>query len=207
MFETGSEGRAGRYNTDQMKLDQNVRHRRSIRLKGYDYSQPGAYFVTIVAHEHANIFGEIRNNELVLNHPGNIIQETWMHLPDFFPIRLDEWVLMPNHLHGIIWILEHRRGEASTSIDASPLDTPIGTKPSSVGAVIQNFKSVSTRKINQMIQGSRAGEINLANLTPPGLWQRNYYEHIIRNHIELERIRLYILENPRKWLEDQDYRR
>jgi REP-associated tyrosine transposase len=110
-----------------------------------------------------------------VNHPGNIIQETSMHLAVFSPIRIDEWVLMPNHMHGIIWILEHRRGKASILADASPPHTPIGTKPSSLGAFIQNFKSVSTRKIYQLIQGSRSGEINPANLTPPRLWQRNYY--------------------------------
>lgn len=103
--------------------------------------------------------------------------------------------------------MEHRRGEASTEIDASPLHTPIGTKPSSLGAVIQNCKSVSTRKINKWIQGSHVGEINPVYLTSPRVWQRNYYEHTIRNQIELERIRLYILDNPRNWMEDQEFRR
>ena len=129
--------------------------------------------------------------------------------------RLDEFVIMPNHLHGIIWILS-RTGEASTPgnqfvddqgkgsilgnfhdnriVDALPLP-PHGTQPNSLGSIIQNFKSVSTRKINQV-----AGR--------PGskIWQRDYYEHIIRDEVELARIRRYIHDNPKHWEQDQRHR-
>ena len=98
---------------EALKYDPDIHHRRSIRLKDYDYSQPGSYFVTLVTHGRANLFGEIQDDKMVPYAAGDIIQLVWQQLPEFFPIYLDELVIMPNHLHGIIWILDQGTGEAS----------------------------------------------------------------------------------------------
>jgi len=184
-----------------MPFDLQVHHRRSIRLKGYDYSQAGAYFVTLVAYQSESLLGNLRDDKVVLSEMGEIVKAYWLRLPKIFNIQLDEWVIMPNHLHSIIWILDLGTGKATTQTDdhksksimamASPKQRPIGTKPGSLGAILQNFKSVTTRKINQMRD-------------TPGLpiWQRNYYERIIRDEGEWGRIRLYIQENPARWIED-----
>lgn len=185
-----------------MRFDPAVHHRRSIRLKGYDYSQAGVYFVTLVTYKRDQIFGKIVNGEMQLSKEGQVVAYHWNLIPAHFPAaELDKWVIMPNHLHGIIIL---RTGEASAAhdsgsslsrlADASPQRT-IGTATGSLGAILQNFKSVSTRKINQ-VEAS------------PGvrLWQRNYYEHIIRNETEWQRIRDYIQVNPLHWQEDQLHR-
>ncbi len=196
--------------------------RRSIRLKGYDYSLPGAYFVTLVTREHKSLFGEISAGMMHCNRLGEITQAVWQNLTDFFSIQLDEWIIMPNHLHGIIWITDTQEGEASANenlrkslsvlADASPLRTPYGTQHGSLGAVIQNFKSLSTRKIHQWLGRGEAfaggkidsGSATMANASPKQVWQRNYYDRIIRDDKELDRIRLYIIENPRLWAEDPE---
>ena len=191
-----------------MPYDPQKHHRRSIRLKGYDYTQPGAYFVTLVAHQRDCLFGEIVDDKMRLNAVGELAQGIWLSLPRHFPaLTLDEWVIMPNHLHGVLVIggageADHRKGEASAvrlsgiaeplAADASPLH---GTQSASVGAIVQNYKSVTARKIN-------------AHRRTPGalVWQRNYYEHIVRNDADLHRIRQYIVNNPLKWTLDDLHR-
>jgi len=179
-----------------------VYHRRSIRLKGYDYTQAGAYFVTLVSRHRECIFGEVEEDQVHLNPIGIIIEASWKNLEHNFPIILDKWVIMPNHFHGIIFLDPNRTGEAlanrrmnrseSKMANASP-QRPIGTQSGSLGAIIQNFKSISTRKLNK------------ARSTPGiPIWQRNYYEHIIRDEDELNRVRQYILDNPLKWALDQE---
>lgn len=174
--------------------------RRSIRLKGYDYAQPGAYFVTICTQDRQCLFGDIAEGQTRLNTLGEVVLACWANLPHHFPhVELDAFVVMPNHVHGIV-VITHRRGEASgpntripglAAPDASPLLD--GTRPGSLGAIVQNFKSVSTRRINTM-------------RSAPGLpvWQRNYYEHVIRNEHELDRIREYIASNPMQWAMDSE---
>jgi len=162
-------------------------HRRSIRLKGYDYTQPGAYFVTVVTRERECSFGEIVNNEMVVNPVGKIVLDTWGWLAaQYAYVTLDEFCVMPNHFHGVIMINDTGvcRGGSRTA--------PTKTKP--LGRLIGAFKTVSTKRINEM-RGT------------PGvtLWQRNYYEHIIRNEHELGRIRTYIAANPARWQEDEEY--
>jgi REP element-mobilizing transposase RayT len=199
-----------------MKYDPNIHQRRSIRLKGYDYSQPGAYFVTMVARHRECLFGDIHDGKLDLTDIGNIIKTTWLRIPTHFPTtRLDEYIIMPNHFHGILRILKSEcTGEAAAddkftefaySIQkrdvlslqffpaaASP-QPPKGTKAGSLNAIIQNFKSISTRKINQVLQ------------TPGNkIWQRDYFERVIRNERELDAIRQYIQDNPLKWGTDQE---
>lgn len=187
-----------------MPFEPQVHHRRSIRLKGYDYSQTGAYFVTLVSCRRVSLFGNMQGDKIVLSEMGKMVKRCWLNLPEIFNIQLDEWVIMPNHLHGIIWILDSRTGEATaqTNYDlsislravASPQQRPIGTQPGSLGAIIQNFKSVSTRKINHM-----------RSTLGVRIWQRNYYERIIRDEEEWGRIRLYIQENPAQWKEDIEF--
>ena len=206
-----------------MNFDPLIHHRRSIRLKDYDYSQPGAYFITRATQDRVKLFGEITDGMVRLNRLGEIIRSTWLRLSKFFPLGFDEWVIMPNHMHAIIWLLDSRKGEASAvasngdpksiSADASPQHRPIGTRASSLGAIIQNFKSISGRNIHKYFKEARTGEAltlyrvkNALDASPQHVWQRNYYEHIVRNQSELDRIRLYIIDNPRRWAEDPEYK-
>jgi REP element-mobilizing transposase RayT len=178
-------------------------HRKSLRLSYYDYSQSGAYFVTFCASQHRQLFGEVQNGEMQLNAVGRVAAAQWKHLEYRFPeIELGEWIIMPNHIHGILIITG--KGEASQQKssalptrsvnDASPLRLT-GTRPGSIGAIIQNYKSVVSRKIAKQ-DGEPRGSI----------WQRNYYEHIIRNDRELQAITDYILTNPQNWEKDTEYR-
>ena len=182
-----------------MKFDPQKHHRRSIRLKGYDYTQPGAYFVTMCTWHRETLLGDIIGGEMRLSAMGQIIEIEWRRLTDHFNhLELGAFVIMPNHVHGILIL---STGEASAQIvsypaeirwaDASP-QPPIGTQPGSLGAILQNLKSVSTRKINQL------------QCTPGApVWQRNYYEHIIRDEADWRRIAAYIQNNPARWTDDQ----
>lgn len=186
-----------------MKYDPDRHHRQSIRLRGYDYTQAGAYFVTIVVHECECLLGDIIDGEMRLNHYGRIVAAEWQKIPARFPhVTTDASIVMPNHLHGIIVIggevgAKHPPAISNTplhlSADASPL-RPTGTTPGSLGAIMQNFKSTSTRQVNTLRQ-------------TPGLplWQRNYFERIIRDERELNRIREYIINNPLKWALDTEH--
>ena len=181
-----------------------IHNRRSIRVKGYDYTQPGYYFITLVAKNRYCIFGSIAESDIKLNEIGELVVSCWLRIPDNFEhTTLDEFILMPNHLHGIIVIEEAvGMGEAFggipqnvdniSSLNASPLQ-PIGTKSGSLGAIIQNFKSVSTRIVNKQF-------------FKPGnkIWQRNYFERIIRNERELNAITCYIQQNPIRWQVDRE---
>lgn len=188
-----------------MSYNPQIHHRRSIRLKGYDYTQPGAYWVTMVTRGREPLFGEIADDAMQLNALGKIIWAVWSRLPAHFSIRHDEWVIMPNHIHGILFMMDDDgRGEASAdgrmgianhiAADASPQREPIGTTPGSLGAIIQNFKSVSTRRINQV-----------RDMPGVPVWQRDYYERIVRDEVELTQFRRYIQENPLRWMEDDEY--
>ena len=187
-----------------MKYNPEKHHRRSIRLKGYDYSQPGGYYVTIVTQHRSCLFGDVVDGEMVLNTWGRVVEYHWQRLPHHFNhIRLDVFQIMPNHLHGIIFIMELVGAKHSVentlkiqekSIEnASPL-RPHGTHPGSLGAIMQNYQLITTRKINRIRK-------------TPGkkLWQRNYWEHIIRDEHDLNRIREYIMNNPLQWeLDDEN---
>ena len=180
-----------------MKYDPQLHHRRSIRLKGYDYSSAGAYFVTVCTNNRECLFGDIREGKMVLNECGEIVSLKWKNIPAHFGnVELDEFVIMPNHIHGIIIIVDTIVG-AKHSLNASPLHLPLplqyGTSPGSLPAIMQNFQSVTTRKINQI-------RCSLGNK----FWQRNYYEHVIRNEKELNALREYIVNNPLKWDLDKD---
>jgi len=187
-----------------MRYDPETHHRRSIRLPGYDYAIEGAYFITICTEDKECLFGNIHDGIMAPNAMGKIVQACWLDLPKHFRhVDLDAFVLMPNHMHGIVVVRE--RGEALATrsenleedrrANASPLHVPPhGTTPQSLSAIVQNLKSVSTRRINRV------------NRTPGRtIWQRNYYEHIIRSQKSLDAIRQYIEINPTGWLEDPEY--
>ena len=154
--------------------------RRSIRLKEYDYSRTGAYFVTICAREHFSVFGEIEGGKMRLNAWGTIIAESWEWLSmQYDHVSQDFSVVMPNHLHGILVIADGCRGgsRAAPTFKRKPL-----------GQLVGAFKTVSTKKINK-----------LRGTSGVPIWQRSYYERVIRNDEELNRIRQYIVENPLRW--------
>jgi REP element-mobilizing transposase RayT len=155
--------------------------RRSIRLLEFDYSQPGAYFVTICTHHHGNTLGNCHDSMIQLNQIGNIIQSEWNCLKIRFPeISLDAFIVMPNHIHGII-LITHESSANNKKIH------PLGT-------VIGEYKSTTTRLINAIQK------------TPGKLfWQRNYYEHIIRDEDALIKVREYIQYNPINWALDKEY--
>ncbi len=174
-----------------MPFDPNRHHRRSIRLKDYDYRNVGAYFITICAYKRECLFGEVVDLEMRLNEYGEIIQDEWLKTETVRPnIELDEFVMMPNHLHGIL-VLNDNTGVSHEKPGATHRVAPTGPQTGSVGAIVGQYKSIVTKRINKQ-RGT------------PGhpIWQRNYHEHIIRDEDELNRIRFYIANNPAQWDSD-----
>ncbi|MBI4333847.1 MAG: transposase [Chloroflexi bacterium] len=168
----------------------NLPQRRSIRLKEYDYSQAGAYFVTICSEGRQCLFGSVADYEMILNEFGALVASSWQWLATQYSyVLLDEWVVMPNHLHGILVITDRDAG-ASPAAGASR-SAPTG-KIKSLGSLIGAFKTVSTKHINKMRKTPGAT-----------IWQRNYYEHIVRDEDEMAKIREYIANNPARWGEDK----
>ncbi|WP_299645127.1 transposase [uncultured Chloroflexus sp.] len=236
-----------------MKYDPEKHHRRSIRLKGYDYSQAGAYFITIVTQDRACLFGEVVDGEMRLNDAGRMVWDEWDALPDRFPgLELDAFVVMPNHVHGIIVLtgsatvgaglvpapdedmpapdgvragLVPAPNEATTRVAPTiPMPAPDGDMPApdgvraglvpaplvpalneattrvapTIGDIVGAFKSITTVAYIRGVKQSG---------WPPfrgRVWQRNYYEHIIRNEESLNRIRQYIADNPLRWAFDRE---
>ena len=158
--------------------------RQSIRLRGYDYTRCGAYFVTICADQRRPLFGYIANAEMQLSALGQIAAETWRAMRIHFPnVELDEYIVMPNHMHGII-ILTVAAQHAAPSL---PPPRPFAVRPGSLGAIVRSFKSAVSKRANEL------------HLKAGALWQRNYYEHVIRDDVSLARIREYIVTNPLRW--------
>lgn len=174
-----------------MPYDPNRHHRRSIRLQGYDYSRQGAYFVTLCTTNRECLFGEIVDGKLMLNEYGQIVHEEWLNTALVRPsVVLDEYVVMPNHLHGIIVLTDTDHVGATRRV-APPVYPPKGPTPGSIGAIIAQFKATSTKSVNRLrsTKGVR-------------VWQRNYFEHIIRDERSLNLIREYIRRNPNLWADD-----
>lgn len=188
-------------------------HRKSIRLKGYNYAQAGLYFITICTHNREHLFGLIMNGKMVLNNAGRVAVKCWQDIPAHFPMAtLHEYVVMPNHIHGIIEIISPKNellsvgaNDHSTQNDHTDNNRANGNSP----LRITSFRSPS-QSIGSIIRGFKIGvtkwvryENGFAQNTQ--IWQRNYYEHIIRNDAEYNRIANYILNNPAKWDDDRFY--
>ncbi|WKZ49132.1 MAG: hypothetical protein QY306_07155 [Anaerolineales bacterium] len=173
------------------KFDPQKHHRRSIRLQGYDYTSEGAYYVTIVTYHRDCLFGEIIDGEMILNDLGKIADECWRAISEHFPfVELGAYVIMPNHVHGII-IIHETVGATQWVAPTTPTTRPKGPKPKSLGAIIGSYKSAVSYRIHK--------EHNIT-----GIWQRNYYEHIIRDEKDLQNKTDYIEANPSLWDEDDN---
>jgi putative transposase len=211
----------------------NKHHRRSIRLAGYDYSQTGLYFVTLVCQDRAHLFGAIKDGIMYLNEFGQIAADEWLHTQEVRNnVVLHEYVIMPNHIHGIIEILFPKESNNIVGEFRSPSQT--------IGAIIRGYKIATIKRIKELVkrtQESKAeyskgeyskgeyskgeyskGELQFAPTSPTSptnptreiikslaykIWQRNYYEHIIRDEKAYINISNYIIENPLNWEEDQ----
>jgi putative transposase len=163
---------------------------RSVRLKFYDYSTPGLYFLTICAHRRRCIFGRILDGKIHNNALAQIVQETWMAIPSHFPsVNLHSFVVMPNHVHSILEITN--RPETDTS-RRSPNSKGPHVAPCSLGAIVRSFKAEVTRRAGQELH------------FPGELWQRSYFERVIRDGQEFANATTYIAENPLRWQWDQE---
>lgn len=196
-----------------MKL--NRPRRRATRLRRYDYRQPGAYFVTICVQNRKCVFGEIVDGQMQSNEIGKIVIEYWNHIPQHFSaVELGEYVIMPNHIHGIIVLgnvgargprppssvsvgarspRPHTRSHNNTGVEPQSTQNHRDEGPApTLGQVVAYFKYQSTKYINQR-----------HNTPGTRIWQRNYYDHVIRDDIDLQRIHEYIMNNPMQWELDQ----
>ena len=165
--------------------------RRSLRLEDYGYDQPGGYFVTICTFGRGNLFGEIHEGTMRLNRYGEIARECFEAIAKHFDnTAVDEFVVMPNHVHGIVVIMNVGARHAVPVQSLGRFGKPMAT---SLPTIVRSFKSATTKRINDLRQ-------------TPGLpvWQRNYYEHVIRNEQSLDRIREYISNNPARWDFDRE---
>jgi REP element-mobilizing transposase RayT len=176
-----------------VKYDPQKHHRRSIRLKEYDYTQPGAYFITLVTYQRSYLFGKIVNGVIQLSPMGQIADEHWREIPDHFPqAKLGTYVIMPNHVHGIIILKAPGRG---TTVSCPDLERPTTHEQfqrpvaGSIPTIIRSYKASVTYRIQK-------------ELNSTGIWQRNYYEHIIRNDQDYNRIHRYIETNASNWDRD-----
>jgi putative transposase len=210
-----------------MKFDPEIHIRKSIRLKGYDYSFSGGYFVTIVSFKRACLFGEVVDGAMAENSLGKIVWEEWFRSASIrkeIHLYKDEFVIMPNHVHGIIWIdadtvgADGVRPDEDAGADAGgayhekkgALHAPLHRQPRSLGSFIAGFKaSVTHRAIRELT--SRAGDQPASAVSGSSepdnsgkIWQRNYYEHIIRDQADYERICGYIIDNPANWNQDDE---
>lgn len=186
-----NKGPVGAHSHAPLQAPSPKRNRRSIRLQGYDYSQAGAYFITICTHTRECLFGDIVDGKMRLNDTGRMVAEEWLKTAEIRDeIELGEWVVMPNHFHGIL-ILSTTVG----AIHESPLQMTVTQRRNmAVPKIIGRFKMLSAKRINKLRQ-----------TTGTKLWQRNYWEHIVRNGPELNRIREYIHNNPAQWESDKLY--
>jgi len=205
-----------------MKYDPNIHHRRSIRLKGYDYSQAGVYFITICCNDRICRFGKIVENEMVLNEFGQIAYGEWIKLSDRFTnFDLDVFQIMPNHMHGII-LLNH----VGATLAVAQNHATLAVAPNDANdAVTQNDHITQNNAVAHIRAGASpaptVGDImgaykslvangcldiyNTKNETMGKLWQRNYHEHIIRDEQSYQTISNYIINNPAKWNDDKFY--
>ena len=181
--------------------NESLHHRRSIRIPGYDYSGSGAYFITVVTHQRACVFGRIVDGSLQLSRQGGIAEECWRQIAAHFPsVELGVYVVMPNHVHGIIVLNDRadassaRRGTTwrAPTQDGRSLERFGRPRSGSLATIVRQYKSSVTRRIDEAIGGSRR------------VWKRNYYEHVIRDDEDWNRIHLYIESNAANWEGDEE---
>ncbi len=183
-----------------MNLKIQNKKRRSIRIKGYDYSATGMYFITICTWNHLHLFGEIQNDRMIIDKYGKIAEKEWFKTGELRNnIKLHEYIIMPNHFHGIIEIVNCHSLDCRGTARRALKDFRASTKeqfgkPSSntIPTIIRSFKGAVTKRIRE-----------LENNSGLNIWQKNYYEHIIRNEDSYLKISEYILTNPLKWRLDK----
>ncbi len=189
-----------------MKYNPGIHHRRSIRLKGYDYSKEGLYFITICTHNRLCLFGEIENGEMILNDAGWTMEKYWLEIPKHYPnVVLHEHVVMPNHVHGIIEI-ESNVGVQNLEPLLEPLQPVHDHEP--LQQHPQNkFQQIIPRSIGSIVRGCKIGMTKWfrKNTDIYRVWQRNYYEHVIRDEKSYDHISEYIQTNPLQWQDDKYY--
>uniref|UniRef100_UPI004056B6E0 transposase n=1 Tax=Candidatus Electronema sp. TaxID=2698783 RepID=UPI004056B6E0 len=178
-----------------MPYNSDIHHRRSIRLRNYDYSQAGAYFVTICTQNRECLFGEIADGAMMLNEAGRIVADEWMKITQIRDeIALDEWAVMPNHFHGVVVLTETVGAvRAIHELPLRPLRmTQMQRRNMMLPKLIGRFKMLSSKRINELRGTPRTS-----------LWQRNYWERVIRDETELRNVREYICGNPDRWEQDE----
>lgn len=187
-----------------------IHHRRSIRLKGYNYSRAGLYFITICCQDRACLFGDVINGKMVLNDAGKMVENEWLKLTERFKqIVLHEYIVMPNHFHAILEITVLATAAGATPVvapnDTTQLDDisqqgqPQGIAPAkkTVGDMVGAFQSIVTVEYIRGVKTLGWPRFN------GKLWQRNYWDNIIRNEQSYRRISNYIISNPQKWDDDK----
>lgn len=174
--------------------------RKNLRLERYDYAASGAYFVTVCAQGRAGLFGEVVDDEMRVNNAGELIRNVWNELPSRFQnVVLDEFVVMPNHVHGIVWMGVQKIADVGALLAAPGHDVPAtpnqgaASSAPTLGGVMRAFKSLSAIAVNRLLER-----------TGVSVWQRNYYEHVIRDERELNLVREYIVNNPLQWSLDRE---
>ena len=184
-----------------MTFNNSSPHRQSIRLPDFDYSQPGAYFVTIVTQDRKMLFGQIVGGEMELNDIGRMVRAAWIAIPEHYPmVELGEFVIMPNHFHGIIAIcVGESQGINVGARHAVP--RPFSEKEGfgkpvsgSISTILRSFKSATTKAFHEFFGHAEES-----------LWQRSFYEHVIRNERDYQAISDYILANPLNWEKDEEF--
>jgi putative transposase len=177
-----------------MESNKDLPSRRSVRLPEFDYAKVGMYFVTICAFERRCIFGEICGNKTVLSPIGQIISACWIEIPQHFPhAKIETYVVMPNHLHGIVTIHSKRVDANPQAKTATAIESIGKPTPGSIPTIIRSFKAAASK---------RARESEYAKVE--SIWQRGYYEHVLRNTKEYVEITNYILQNSARWADDED---
>jgi REP element-mobilizing transposase RayT len=192
-----------------MSYDPDRHHRRSVRLRDYDYSSAGAYFVTIMVKDRECLLGEIVDDEMRLSEIGEVVAAIWDSLPERYPgVELDGFVIMPNHVHGIIVITpEANAGCVGDRMAGAPVgavhEPPLQPPPPDPVSMLERRRMLLPKIIGyfKMNTAKRANQIRSLPGVP--FWQRDYYEHVIRNSADLEHLRDYIARNPLRWALDQ----
>jgi len=180
-----------------MKYNPLIHHRRSIRLKGYDYSNAGAYFITICCEDRIHRFGKVSDNKMILNKSGIIAYNEWINLSDRFPnFELDVFQIMPNHMHSIIILSDVPVGATLTvAQEEDKINRVTERVAPTISDIVGAYKSIVSNACLQLFKSH--------DKIMGKLWQRNYHEHIIRDERAYNNISNYIINNPSKWDEDK----